>query len=118
MIMPASELRNSLQWQLARLSIIAAFGSFATANLIHNHFGLDRGILPASFCITMLLLRPRRGWLLAAALTIATPTFVFFEWPALLDPFAPAHFANHLALLVAALLAASAALFAGFDMEL
>jgi hypothetical protein len=55
---------------------------------------------------------------LAAALAIGVLGFQLFDWTALLNPFAAASFATHLALLVAALLAGASMLFASFDMAL
>jgi len=85
--------------------LLAAFTSFLAANLIHNWFGLDPAILPSGVLVGLYLWRRRPGFLWAGALFIALPAFGFLKWSALADPGAFRPFLNHVALLLAAVLA-------------
>lgn len=90
--------------------VVAAFGAFLIANLIHNRFGLDPAIIPSAVFVGLLLWRPRRWVLLTAALFIAVPSLLFFKLAAITRPADAVHFINHVFLLLAAL-AALAGLF-------
>jgi hypothetical protein len=82
-----------------------AFVAFVVANLIHNGFGLDPAVAPATVLGCAYCWRPRRGLLWATAAMIAPPAFLFFKWSALADPSRTGYFVNHAALLIAGVLA-------------
>jgi hypothetical protein len=96
------------RWNLVRqpeaLALLGAFGSFAAANLIHNHFGLDVAIAPPAIFTTLYCWRRKRWLLHAANFFIAIPAFLFLKPSALLDLSRTPVFINHLALLVAGVL--------------
>jgi hypothetical protein len=94
---------------LALYLILGAFAAFTTAIVIHNRFGLDPAIAPATLFVGLLLWRRRRAFLLAAALVIALPAFLFLKPAVLLDPEDLLPFSNHAALLLAGLLAVASA---------
>lgn len=50
--------------------LLAAFGAFTIANLIHNDFGFDPVIIPAALLVGFYCWRPRQALLLAAALAV------------------------------------------------
>jgi hypothetical protein len=94
----------SLIRQPEALALLGAFGAFATANLIHNNFGLDVAIAPPAI-FTALYCWRRRNWLLRTAnFFIAIPAFVFLKPSALLDVSNSTVFLNHLALILAGVL--------------
>jgi hypothetical protein len=96
--------RVSLIRQPEALALLGAFGAFATANVIHNNFGLDVAIAPPAIFTALYGLR-RKSWLLYAAIFfIALPAFLFLKPAALLDVSRTTIFVNHLALLLAGLL--------------
>lgn len=89
--------------------LLGAFAALVAANLIHNNFGLDPAVAPAALLLALHWWRPNRWLLLAAAILIALPAFAFLKWGALLNPGDARPFWNHLALLLAGLLAVLAA---------
>lgn len=91
-------------------TILLAYLVALTANVIHNNFGLDPAIAPATFLLIIYWWRPIRPLLWATAVFIAVPCFMFFRFTALTSPGETLYFLNHLALLVAAVLSVAAAL--------
>jgi hypothetical protein len=90
--------------------IAGAFAAFATANIIHNDFGLDPAMAPATLFVGLLFWRRHRALLLAAAVVMALPAFSFLNRSELSSPTDALHFLNHLALLLAGVLAVAAAI--------
>jgi hypothetical protein len=88
--------------------LAGAYTSFVVANLIHNNLSLDPAVVPATVRAAVNAWRRRRWSLLAAAFMIALPALYFFRWNALAVPTTRA-FANHFALLLAAVLAVASA---------
>jgi hypothetical protein len=85
--------------------LASALASFVTANLIHNSGGLDPAIVPATVLAAAVWRRPGPALSRAAAVAIALPALYFFKWASLTDPVSARVFLNHLALLLAGLLA-------------
>jgi hypothetical protein len=85
--------------------LLGALVAFYAANLIHNRFGLDPAVIPASVFAAVYLWRRHRGWLWAAAAFIALPSFMFLKWSSLTNPGDLWPFLNHAALLAGGVLA-------------
>lgn len=86
-------------------AIFLAFGAFLAANMIHNDFGLDPAIIPATVLVVLYLWRPRRGLLWASSFVIAFPAFAFLRWRALIPSAEVLPFLNHVALFLAGVFA-------------
>jgi hypothetical protein len=86
-----------------------ALVSFVTANVIHNSGGVDPAIVPATTLAAAHWWRPGPGLLRATAIAITLPALLFLKWTALTDPASTKPFLNHLALLLAAILASTSA---------
>ncbi len=91
---------------LAKALVLAAVATFVVANLIHNAGLLDPAAFLSMVFAGLLLWRPHRAFLLAAAVFVAVPAIAFLNWPALSDLSRLRPFFNHLFLLVAGVLAA------------
>ncbi|MGH7555705.1 MAG: hypothetical protein ACREMQ_22115 [Longimicrobiales bacterium] len=92
--------------------ILGAFAAYTSGNLIHNNLGLDPAIVPAAVFVGLVLWRRRRWLLLAAAMVIGLPAFMFLRWSELSKPGDALPFLNHVALLVAGVLAVMSAVLA------
>jgi hypothetical protein len=93
---------------LSRLLVLVAFVAFVGANLIHNNFTVDPAVFPSAVFIGLMLWKPRRGFLIAAAAFITLPALTFFKTSAILEPTNTLGFLNHIFLLVAGLVGFSA----------
>jgi hypothetical protein len=102
--MIASKIR-SLVKRPASMALAGAFAAFTLANLIHNRLGLDLAIVPAAVLTFLYGWRGKRQLLWASAFFIGIPAALFFSGKALLDPYQTVYFVNHIALLLAAVLA-------------
>lgn len=91
--------------QRRSLMLLGAFAAWLVANLIHNDFGLDPAVAPATVLGGLYWWRPNRPLLWATAALIAAPALLFFKWRALAEPAGAMPFLNHLALLLAGVLA-------------
>jgi len=89
--------------------IIGAFAAYATANLLHNRWGVDLAIVPAALFVGLVLWRRRRVILLPAAVLIFLPSFAFLQISELRAPADSFSFLNHAALLVAGVLGVASA---------
>ena len=90
-------------------TILLAYLAALTANVIHNNFGLDPAIAPATVLLILYWWRPIRPLLWGTALFIALPSFMFLKFTALLSPADTKYFLNHFALSCAAVLSLTAA---------
>lgn len=91
-----------------RTLIVAAYAAFLAANLIHNRFLVDAAIVPSGVFVALMLWKPHRVFLLAAAICVAAPALGFFKPNALLEPTGVLRFLNHMFLLAGGLLAVAA----------
>lgn len=112
MAMRHDEARGIDRSRAGRVLVLAAFAAFLIANLIHNRFGVDAAIVPATVFVAVWLWRPRRWIQLVALFFIAAPSLLFFKVAALTGPAGTITFWNHVVLLVAAVLAIAGAIVA------
>lgn len=94
------------RWSYARVALLSALFAFWIANLIHNNLRVDIAVAPATLLTVLYWRSHRLVWLWLAAGLIALPACSFLSFDALRDPANAVYFANHLALLAAAALAA------------
>jgi len=94
------------------MTLGAAYAAYIISNLIHNDFGLDPAVVPATALGALYYWRGARPLLWATALVITLPAFSFLKPEALLAPERFGPFANHWALLAAGCLAAISAILA------
>jgi hypothetical protein len=87
------------------IALTLGYAAFVAANLIHNRLGMDIAVLPATLLMMLYLWRPARAFRLGTAVLIALPALAFLKPRAIYDPSDPTSFANHLALLLAGVLA-------------
>jgi hypothetical protein len=96
------------QLRTGRNLLVAAYGSFVAANLIHNQLGLDPAVIPSGLFVALMLWKPHRGFLIAGAICIAAPALGFFKLNAILQPTTSLRFMNHLFLFSGGVLALAA----------
>ncbi len=89
--------------------VLVSVATFVVANLIHNAGLLDPAAFPGIVFVGLMLRRPHRGFVFAAAVFVAMPAIAFLNWTALSDPSRLRFFFNHLFLLVAGVCAAAGA---------
>ncbi len=97
------------QQRLPKALVLAAVAALVAANLIHNAGLVDAAAFPGIVFAGLMLWRPRRAFLLAAALFVALPAIAFLDWAALSDLSRLRPFFNHLFLLLAGVFAAAGA---------
>jgi hypothetical protein len=94
---------------LSNILRLAALAAFAAANIIHNEYrGVDAAIAPATLFTVLMLWKPRRVFIVLAAIFVALPAFRFFNLAALADVAQAHRYFNHLFLLLSGVLAVTA----------
>lgn len=94
----------ALEPDLAHGAMMSAIAAFLCANLIHNGGTVDAAVIPGGLFATLYVWRRTPVFFWLTAFVIALPAVSFLDPAALGAPAEVRRFANHLALLLAALL--------------